>query len=280
MLIDTSFDFRTDAGRTAAGKQRDPDLYSRKLRECHQLLWSKALPSGHVFKLDDTVRRPFLRHRSELGDFHLTSDGIIATFTQRKRLSHITKQFTDEENEEFSAKSYTIGGMLVFPGNQIDRMRTINGHRGCDRKIEDRFDLTLECIRRHYVGGEGSPLEDLLFRYRKFFALFDSFEGYVDFFMLQDLVDADASRVRFFLPLNDFNTPLPWDRDSYKEYRERSMEFVGARNRRIEQYDKDVLCKVPLSWNSVQMKAVHFESDARGYRQARLWPEDSAPGHQ
>ncbi len=40
MLIDTSFDFRTDA----SGK--DPDAYSPTLRQYHKLLWSKALPSG------------------------------------------------------------------------------------------------------------------------------------------------------------------------------------------------------------------------------------------
>ena len=41
MLIDTSFDFRTD---TPVGQ--DPDAYSPTLRQYHKLLWSKALPSG------------------------------------------------------------------------------------------------------------------------------------------------------------------------------------------------------------------------------------------
>jgi hypothetical protein len=47
------------------------------------------------------------------------------------------------------AISYTIGGMMVFPGNAIDGKWTINQARGCLRKISDRFDLTLECIRRY-----------------------------------------------------------------------------------------------------------------------------------
>ena len=49
----------------------------------------------------------------------------------------------------FMAISYTIGGMMVFPGNRIEGKWTINQARGCLKTISDRFDLTLECIRRH-----------------------------------------------------------------------------------------------------------------------------------
>lgn len=54
MLIDTSFDFRSDAG----GK--DPDVYSPTLRQHHKFLWSKALPNGRLFDLDDNVLRRIL----------------------------------------------------------------------------------------------------------------------------------------------------------------------------------------------------------------------------
>ncbi len=43
-----------------------------------------------------------------------------------------------------------------------------------------RFDLTLECIRRHYLD-EPSPLSDTLAWYADFFGLFGDFAGYVDF---------------------------------------------------------------------------------------------------
>ena len=36
----------------------------------------------------------------------------------------------------------------LFPGNQIGRKMTINAARGCHPRINDRFDLTVECIRR------------------------------------------------------------------------------------------------------------------------------------
>jgi hypothetical protein len=227
MLIDTTFDFRSDA----SGK--DPDAYSPTLRQYHKLLWSKVLPSGHLFELTDTVRRPFLHHCSELGEFFLSSDSVIPTFTRRVRLMRITELFTEEENEAFRTIGYTIGGMMVFPGKRIDGKQTINGARGFNAKIADRFDLTLECIRRHYLG-QRSPLGETLLRYRDFFALFGDFKGYVEFFMLQDLVTADGSSVRFFMPFDDFNSPsVPWDGDSYKEYRRLTIEFIEARNRRI-----------------------------------------------
>ena len=228
MLINTSFDFRTDA----CGK--DPDAYSPTLRQYHKLLWSKALPSGRLFDLDDTVPGVYLHHGSELGEFFLSSDSVIPTFTRWESLRRITELFTEEENEAFRTIGYTIGGMMVFPGNRIDGKKTINGARGFNRKIADRFDLTLECIRRHYRG-QRSPLGETLARYREFFALFDDFSGYVEFFMLQDLVTDDCSAVRFFMPFDEFKTPsVPKDGDTYKEYRRLSIEFIPARNRRID----------------------------------------------
>jgi|SRR5215467_1757010 len=230
MLIDTSFDFRSDA----SGK--DPDAHSPTLRLYHRLLWSKTLPSGRFFNLDDSVRGVYLHHRSELGEFILTSDQAIATFTRWKSVMHITELFTEEENEAFRTIGFTIGGMMVFPGNRIDGKRTINGERGCNKKIADRIDLTLECVRRHYVG-QNSPLGETLARYRDFFALFEDFRGYAEFFMLQDLLTHDYSAVRFFMSFDDFNAPsVPRDRDTYKEYRRLSIEFIKARNCRIERY--------------------------------------------
>jgi hypothetical protein len=57
---------------------------------------------------------------------------------------------------------------------------TINAQRGCHSRIRDQFDLTHECIRRHYLD-EPSPLSDTLARYADFFGLFGDFAGYVDF---------------------------------------------------------------------------------------------------
>lgn len=232
VLIDTAFDCRSDASG------RDPDKYSSTLRNYHRILWSKPLPSRHVFQLEDKWPGAYLHHLSELGEFFLSSDSVIPTFTRWKSLKHIIELFPEEENESFRRKGYSIGGTIVFPSNKIGGKQTINGARGFNTKIADRFDLTLECIRRFYLG-RGSPLDTVLSRYGNFFMLFGSFAGYVDFFLLQDLVAQDYSTIDFFLPFHDFAGPsVPVSLESYVEYRRRSIAFVDARNRRIAQYAK------------------------------------------
>ncbi len=226
VVIDTSFDFRSDAG----GK--DPDSYSATLRRYHQVLWSKPLPSGLPFDLSVTQPGAYLYHRSDLGEFVLASDSVIPTFGRWKRLSPIIEQIPKRETEAFRALSYTIGAMMVFPGNRVEGKATINGARGFNVRIADRLDLTLECIRRHYLHLE-SPLADTLALYSDFFSLFGDFSGYVDFFLLDDLVTLDQE-VRFHLPFEDCRTSAyPRDLASYLDYRRSSIEFIEARNRRI-----------------------------------------------
>ena len=226
--IDITFDFRSD---TPPGK--DPDACSPTLRRYHQLLWSKPLPSGAPFELDVTTPGTYLRHLSELGEFGLSSDAVIPSFSRAPELKHIIDQIPEAETEAFDGIGYTIGGMMVFPGYQVDRKMTINAQRGCHPRIRDRFDLTLECIRRHYLD-EPSPLSATLARYADFFKLFGDFAGYVDFFHLRDLVNEATLTVRFSMPFEDFTaSPLPGTLDAYIAYRQRASEFIEARNRRI-----------------------------------------------
>jgi hypothetical protein len=177
-----------------------------------------------------------LHHRSELGEFWLTSDAVIPFWTRWKRMEHITGRIPAAEQETFNRLGYTIGGMMVFPGNKVGGAMTINGARGCNSRIDDRFDLTAECIRRYYLD-EPSPLSDTLARYPDFFGLFGDFAGYVDFFHLQDLVDEVTSRVRFFTPFDDFTgSARPPTLDAYLSYRRHAAEFLESRNRRIDVY--------------------------------------------
>jgi hypothetical protein len=235
--INTSFDVRTDAG----GK--DPDTNSATLRRYHRLLWSKPLQNGVIFDLIE--RGAYLHHESPLGKFVLSSDSVIQTFTRWTSMQHITSQFTKQENEEFMTIAYTIGAMMVFPANRINGMQTINGARGFNRAIADRLDLTLECIRRYYLDqaspltktpDQDTPLAKVLARYTDFFRLFDDFRGYVDFFLLQDLVTSDYQSVEFFMPFDNFKPPAtPRDVDTYRQFRHRSIAFIKARNKRISQ---------------------------------------------
>lgn len=226
-LIDTSFDFRSDANGG------DPDKTSPTLRRYHQLLWSKPLPDGRPFDLDARSAYGYLYHHSELGEFVLTSDSVLPTFNRHKRYAHVVSQITQDEIDRFDHITYTIGGMMIFPGKKIDGKMTINGARGCNSKIADRFDLTLECIRRYYRG-EQSPLYNDLDRYSQFFQLFRDFRGYVDFFLLNDLVDDDHSAIRFFTPTADFDRPpRPATLEDYLIFREGTIDFVNRRNDRI-----------------------------------------------
>ena len=135
MLIDTSFDFRTDA----SGK--DPDKYSPTLRQYHKFLWSKPLPSGRLFDLDASVSG-VLRH----GEFLLSSDSVIPTFTRWGFAKAHPELYTEEYNNAFMTIAYTIGGMMmVFQGNQIEGKWTINQARGCLRKIADGIRASADC---------------------------------------------------------------------------------------------------------------------------------------
>jgi hypothetical protein len=226
--IDTTFDFRSD---TPQGM--DPDAWSPTLRRYHKLLWSKPLPNGAVFDLVDTTPRVYLHHRSQLGEFWLSSDAVIPSFVKERRISHIFDELPAEDVEAFRTAGYTIGGMMLFPGNQVDRKMTINAQRGCHPRIKDRFDLTVECIRRYYLR-EQSPLFRALNRYADFFALFGNFRGYVEFFLLQDLVTDDSAGVKFFLPFSGFESwPVPANIEDYKAYMRHALEFIEARNVRI-----------------------------------------------
>jgi hypothetical protein len=225
--INVNFDFRQDS----YGK--DPDKHSPTLRSYHRLLWSKPLPGGGIFALDDTSPKAYLYHKSPLGEFFLSSDSIIPSFRKERKLAGILEQIPASERDAFLRLAYTIGGMMVFPGNKVEGKMTINGARGCHPSIRDRFDLTLECIRRYYIGVR-SPLSDVLARYERFFQLFGSFQGYIDFFLLQDLVSLDYSAVRFSAPFTEFSgSPVPATLETYRSYVALAADFIAARNERI-----------------------------------------------
>lgn len=227
--IDVTFDIRSDAN----GK--DPDRHSPTLRNFHRLLWSKPLPDGTQFDLDDRFPNGYLLHASSLGEFALSSDMIHRTFRRVRRYESLISRIPETFLDEFSRRGCTIGGTIVFPSNKIDGKHTINQARGIHRRIEDRFDLTLECIRRHYSGKE-SPLAEVLARYSAYFSLFTSFDGYVSHFLLQDLVD-DGGNVRFFTTWDDFSSPpMPPSVEEYMEYGGRALSFVDARNERIREW--------------------------------------------
>lgn len=226
-LIDRTFDVYSDA------RGRDPDSHSATLRCYHKMLWNKTLPDGTPFSLSDDYPKAYLHHNSQKGEFFLSSDSLGHTYRYVKAMARIVNDVPKIELDNFFSACSTIGAYIVFPARKIDGKATINGARGLNGKIRDRFDLSLECIRRHYVHEE-SPLSVVLARYADFFRLFENFAEYVNFFLLQDLLAKDSTSINFFLPFENFDSlPLPADLDNYLIYRDNLVAFITSRNQRI-----------------------------------------------
>ncbi len=240
MIIDTSFDFTTDSphywdnfwqnNSGMGGGGSDPDISSKTLQRYHQSLWSKVLPNGEMMNLKAGVGSNYLTWR----DFRFGSDSIVVSFRHYKCYELITavkeaipdyKQFV----EYFVHQTYTIGGSIIFPKH----VNSMNQRKGCHPLIGDRWDLTLECIRRFY-NGEDSPLYSVLHKDRAFYDLFVDFKGFVDYFFLQDCVEDDYSHVKIWLGKGDFTeNPYPQTIAQYLQWIDTQLDFTAKRNLRI-----------------------------------------------
>jgi hypothetical protein len=241
-MIDIGYDFRVDINFNGS----DVDKYSHTLRQYHKILWSKQLPDGRFLSLDDRKENVYLFAQIDSQEFFLSSDSFSHTYSRWKRTQHIIEQIPSNEIEEFLNIAYTIGGYIIFPSNKVNQLPSINQERGTNNFICDRFDLTLECIRRYY-NNEKSPLFDTLKRYDNFFKLFTNFKGYCEHFLLQDLVDDTFTEVRFVLPFEDFiYGPYPRTVDEYYIYKNNVMDFNKNRNIRIDKVTKNGIYPVSI----------------------------------
>ena len=249
----TGLDFDPTAPWDDCG-DNDPDSHSPRLQSYHQRLWShrplKGRTDGRTLilqpegsgLLDSGLGENFFGFDEGL---FLKSDRAMATWwnwadTQALR-----------EDEALVARILAsnpvldnMGGILMWPGRKVDGP-TLNQERGVGQKarIADRLDLTLECIRLAYQGvfeWEANPLGPALARYWDFFLLFGDFDGYVEFWMLQDLLAPDGEHVSFLMGPDvdgswDFasRSPLPASREDYDEYLRNAQAFVLKRNDRM-----------------------------------------------
>lgn len=237
--FDVEFNFETDQPR---GTKPDADSDSPMLRSYHQQLWSKPLRSGDMFTLEapGIRRQGYLIYTDASGDKHwFGSDAITNSYTRwlrPKALVDSVAALSAEQKGRYLHPPYTVGSTMIWPVRSKDRP-TINQARGTRSAIADRMDLTLECIRRHYEGLADSPLADVLAAYGDFFALFEGFDEFVDFFHFQDLVTSDYERVQFYLPLEDFSrrgTPLTVD--EYVTCMEATLSLIKQRQRRMAEW--------------------------------------------
>ena len=236
MQVDTSFNFRNDSN----GK--DPDSHSPTLRKYHRLLWSKQLPIGEYIELEEINSN--LVYRFNMQTLKFGSDSISNSYIGTKKIAHLSDEVLTSEFEEFRDEGSTIGGYIIFPSARVGGKMTINGARGFNTKIADRFDLTLECIRLHYQRRE-NPLDGTFKTAENsfFFSLFKDFKGYVDFFHLQDLTDGQYEKVSFFTQTEKpfINSPIPETATEYREYKTATLEFVRRRNQRIREWSENAI---------------------------------------
>ena len=243
--FDTSFDFTRDTpgfcdnfwlNRGGLGRGgADPDSKSKTLQLYHRALWSRRLPNGQIMELQ--IGRRGGSYCLQWENFIFASDLLVNGYRWLRLKSLISDLERAIPNyklatESYVRKTYTIGGMLIFPR----RRWSINQSRACNPKILDRMDLTFECIRRFYAN-QDSPLFSVLERDRAFFDLFVDFKGFVDFFFLQDIVSDDYGAVNIFFGSGDFSeNPLPKNLGQWLAWRDKSADFIDRRNARIAQF--------------------------------------------
>jgi len=236
-MIDLSYNFTSEnpnywngyweRNNGLGGGNWDPDTRSKKLREYHHILWTRRLPNGREFQLSGELTWNGMR---------FGSDSIIVSFRYKNQplAEEIKRALPDFKAyfREYVQKTNTIAGYIIFPKHQ----GSMNQSRGTNIRIRDRWDLTMECIRRFYAG-EKSVLSKELEADAEFYSLFSSFKEYVDFFFLQDCVSEDYKSVNIWLGDGSFESDaLPRNTEEYFSFIEKEMEFLEKRKQRIRNY--------------------------------------------
>jgi len=222
---------------------QDVDAYSLNLAHFHQYLWTRMTPSGIKLNLvkSSSPRYEFFFNKKQ----RFSSDSMTNSYclwNQNKQLPIKTK-LIENLYEKYKEVDNTIAGFIIFPknDNKFDRHWTINQTRGTCSTIKDRFDFTLECIRRWYAKEEGqNPLEEVLERQNYFYMLFNDFKGYIDFFFLQDFVDENYRVIIWSEKLFD---PLPKTTYQWGELIKIMTELLKKRQNRIKHF----ICKNDLT---------------------------------
>ena len=202
----------------------DPDAVSEKLYIFHEELWKKQCKNnpevckvwnGNAYQLNITDKQLSLGSDSFINIYwhwecmQKIMDKVkaeIQSAPEYKRFEKDAEQLDEglktlrcydenwKENNPFKLFiwrylqiSNTIGGFIVFPRHNRGSINTKRGNP--NGKIKDRFDLTLECIRRYYITQDNPLFTHIDKDDEVFFEMFGSFKNYVDFFCLQDWVN-------------------------------------------------------------------------------------------
>lgn len=217
----------------------DPDGDPYLISSVRELFNAREIGDGTRFDLDGQLVHDGIRY---------SCDSITASYRFHTKFKLLDDLKGDPDFEkrvrDFIWNTYTIGGETLFPVNfckddprYTGRNTSINQGRGGHKNVEDRLDITLECIRRFYSdrNDHSYPMEYTfhLGPQVEFFDIFGDFDTFVSFFFLDDLVE--DGKVRLFIPW-DGKHPFPKSVDEYYIFLDEQEEFVRSRNERIENY--------------------------------------------
>jgi hypothetical protein len=281
---------------------RDPDALSQNLYIMHENIWNFKCHKFHIPQVKKLENECKLKIDEK--NIILSSDSFISVYWHWRDMQPLLKKIADfcgekskknlmdKEIENFGnkidserkekcfydknwnkvkkfiwfylQKANTIGGFVVFPciNNSINTRR---GNYG--GIIKDRFDLTLECIRRAYqyddfYKNDFNPLFGISEEDKEFFRMFGSFENYAKFSCLNESYDSkhnwvteDCSAVYDLMSENGEKTLLkegwpekilPCDYTSEEEkvakwwtFYRNIMDRLNARNKQIEKLLSD-----------------------------------------
>lgn len=236
----------------------DPDAFSEILYDFYAELWKyqKEKLKLNVPEVENKWKGSYWELIGvNNNQFRLGTDSIMSIYWHRFDMREFIKKLIKENFrnfiKEYLLKSNKIGGYIVFPRH----IQSINQQRGTCSKVNDRFDLTLECIRRYYVEKENdNPLFSVLNKDEKFFNMFgedkEGFEKYTEFFCLnesyddkQNWVNEKGQVLNLFdnQPLDDWNfnrdNPLP-DKNNWWIFYHNIMSRLDARNQQIKELIK------------------------------------------
>ena len=276
--FDVNYCFLNDKPENVLILKYDPDKSSKTLQYFHQKLWSKE---------ENGIKFDFISETDEYDKNQLvlinkfntcqiifsedqkvfSSDWIINNYQHWNKETFPDLKYLDNINvnikNSFNNIANTIGGRIIFPRRKINGKNTINIDRGIHSNICDRFDITLECIRRfynkeenHFKFDEIGDFGNTLNRYEWFFNLFgkciDGFKNYCDFFFLQDLTINDYTEIKFFFkpvefvnkPFSFYNNPYPKCEREYLEFIENATKFIEKRCIRMQNYINNILNQI------------------------------------
>ena len=252
--IDVNYNFLRDNPKydpEIIDLEYDPDKSSEMLQVFHKILWSKEennIKLNFERGLEDNDYLILINQCGTKEEEKIfSSDWIINDYQHWNRNKWLDLNYLDNMDikllRDFNNITNTIGGRIIFPKRRLDgKHETINTHRYTEKKIRERFDITLECIRRFYNGEESIPeFDETLKRYNFFFKIFgksiEGFKNYCNFFLLHDLVSADYTKINFFLKFDDFEiNPFPKSEQQYLDFANNATRFIQSRNKRIQNF--------------------------------------------